>query len=69
MEKPLHHFDKRIIRRSIVKGIISDEEASSHLTALPDRSDNLMSPEEVAGLDESSAPPTPGEVDPAAGDA
>ena len=28
MEKPLQHFDKRIIRRSIKKGLLNEEEAA-----------------------------------------
>jgi hypothetical protein len=56
MEKPLHHFDKRIIRRSIKKGLLNEEEAASHLTSLEDQSGNIMpaeveSPEEEVGSD------------------
>jgi hypothetical protein len=56
MEKPLHHFDKRIIRRSIKKGLLSEEQAASHLASLDDQSGNIMpaeaeSPEEEVGLD------------------
>ncbi len=67
MGKPLHHFDKRIVQRSIAKGILSEEEATSSLAALPDRSDNVMSPEEVEVLEGTLAPPRSEEVDPATG--
>ena len=67
MEKPLHHFDKRIVHRSIAKGILSAEEATSRLAALPDRSDNVMSPEELEVLEVSLAPPRSEQVDPASG--
>ncbi len=55
MDKPLHHYDKRIIRRSIKKGILSEEEAASHLTALADGAENIMPPEEESPA-EVSAP-------------
>jgi hypothetical protein len=42
MDKPLHHFDKRIVRRSIKKGILSEEEAASQVAALADQSGNIM---------------------------
>ena len=45
MEKPLHHFDKRIVRRSIKKALLSEEELSTHVASLQDQSGNIMPPE------------------------
>jgi hypothetical protein len=55
MTKPLHHFDKRILSRSIRKGLLSDEEYRSSLGALPDSSDNIAPPEPEEGSVEAQA--------------
>jgi hypothetical protein len=59
MTKPLHHLDKRILARSIRKGLLSDEEYRSSLGALPDSSDNIAPPEPEEGSVEASAPEAP----------
>ena len=55
MEKPLHHFDKRIVRRSIKKGILSEDEASVHVASLPDQSGNIMPPEDESIAEEAAS--------------
>ena len=52
MEKPLHHFDKRIIRRSIKKGLLNEEEATRHLESLEDQSGNIMPAEAETPVEE-----------------
>ncbi len=41
-------LDKRIVRRSLDKGLVSEKEFDKHLNALPDRADNAV----VASIDE-----------------
>jgi hypothetical protein len=61
VEKPLHHFDKRIVRRSIKKELLSEEELSAHMGSLPDQSGNVMPPESESPAEEAAT------TDPAVG--
>ena len=70
MDKPIQHYDKRIIQRSVKKGILREEEVSEWTASLPDRSDNVMPPEPEAPAEgtavASAEPSEPSSVDSAA---
>ena len=65
MDKPLIHYDKRIVRRSIDKDYLTQEEFDNFINTLPDRAADS----EPLDLEEEAkvAPAAPPEISDAAG--